>query len=74
MILVLIGAVASMAQIAAGVQVGYGQPAFEKHEPENGAFQLGIHAGTTILPAMELGAEINTSLTPFVMKLSFTHT
>jgi hypothetical protein len=66
-LVVLVMSVAGIAQIVAGVQLGYAQSAYEDHDSKSGAFPLGITVGTDILPMIEVGGEFNMLLTPFVL-------
>jgi len=65
---ILVMVITGMAQITIGVQVGYSKSDFEEHEAVSGAIPLGITVGTTIIPALEFGGEVNTLISPFVFE------
>jgi len=67
-LLIMVTAAVSMAQIAVGVQAGYANPAFEKHDAAGGAIPIGIQVGTNFLPVIEVGGEVSMTVKPFVME------
>ncbi len=67
----LVTAIAGMAQISIGVQAGYSVPDFEEHTAKSGGIPLGITVGTTIIPMLEVGAEVNMLVTPFVFDVEY---